>query len=1222
MQIYPRLSLNHQLASGFEMNRIGLALLAMVIFIFGQSNTESDDFSYPLKLYNQEFFDLAAQQFIKFYNSYPNSAKIPDAKYYAGMSYFKLGEFSRARIEFQSAALEYPRSERAGECWFKTGECYERIENKAEAAKSYETIRLLYPDHPLAAEGVYKAAVLNLELGNSDKSQQLFRMILDRYNSSAYYFAAIVKLGGILYQIGELQKATDLLRKVLETKADETPQAEAYLFMAQISKSQGNISTAKNNYQKIINSFPGSEFASVAVLELSKILIQEGDLKTTQQLISSAISREKKAPRLRELHYLLGDAYFLDQKYGLALKEYEHPDINAVSPKERFILLKISMAKYRQKLVREALKDLRKVIDLIPEHEVSRNHLIFDLYIQWLSEVGDRESALRILAEHLTRTITPLEKVKFVVTMARLFAEEGRWAEIIQYLQPLILLPDTASERDDLIYYLALANEKIRNFQQSVYYYNLIITDYAASSYFDQAYERLSYLNSYKIVDKDLAVMKLAQVISSLIDRTDKSTLKFKLGLVYYTDLKDYFNAEKEFQEALEQTDISGDIHLYLGKTYLRLADLFESDTSRSSDYFNNANEQFKLAVANISTCSSPDEASWLRIKASMNMDTIQISRERKLIEALIKNYPESPLVEEWHKTLAYSLAFDPNYLSASLTHFKILIDNFSKSAFYPSYLYGYAKLIQEQDKEGALNLYKRIVAEFPNSGEAAIALSEVANFYASENKFAEASMLYKKLSTAYYYADITQENLKKLGYCLMQANENDEAINIINQQFDPIYLDDVVLTKEFLGLENSDNVYYLAKAYLNKGDLIAALKFNQLYLNLNYNGPYSDFARSDIGKIYYDKNQKEIALENFNSISNSNPVLYVQARLYMAEIYFEQGIYAKAASLFKDLLGLMEGDPKVAEVHGKYIVALIREGQFNEANPAIKQFKNKYSGQKNFQAEFLIEFGKYYREKKDYNSALKYFQQVKNDHKSSEYVDDAEYYLALVYLSQNRNEDAFKILSGFYNNYPKSNQLAAALNSLGTLYYRSEKYDAAIAMFKNALEACKERDLEKNILSNLIQTYSMTSFWDAAQAMSRQYVEKFPEAEDKIDKKIIVAQAYINQNQFENAIEYLRKIKFEADSEREPEIQFYIGEAYLKAGQYENAIAEFVKIPLLSKKTELQWEASALYYSGQSYEKLGRMDDAIRMYQEIVLRPGIDLVLKKEAEKRIKQLQ
>ena len=78
----------------------------------------------------------------------------------------------------------------------------------------------------------------------------------------------------------------------------------------------------------------------------------------------------------------------------------------------------------------------------------------------------------------------------------------------------------------------------------------------------------------------------------------------------------------------------------------------------------------------------------------------------------------------------------------------------------------------------------------------------------------------------------------------------------------------------------------------------------------------------------------------------------------------------------------------------------------------------------------------------------------------------------------------------------------------------------------------------------------------------------------------------------------------------------------YFQTGQYENAIAEFVKIPLLSRKTELQWEASALYYSGQAYEKLGRIGEAKRMYSEIVKRPGIDVVLKKEAQKRIKEIE
>lgn len=174
---------------------------------------------------------------------------------------------------------------------------------------------------------------------------------------------------------------------------------------------------------------------------------------------------------------------------------------------------------------------------------------------------------------------------------------------------------------------------------------------------------------------------------------------------------------------------------------------------------------------------------------------------------------------------------------------------------------------------------------------------------------------------------------------------------------------------------------------------------------------------------------------------------------------------------------------------------------------------------------------------------------------------------MALILITQNKHKDALKILTEFPDKYPNSDQLPGVYNTLGTIYFRSEKYDNAIAMFKKALEFCQACPLEANIMSNLIKVYSLTGFWDAAQAMARSYLEKFPEAKDRLDKKIIIARAYINLNQFQNAVDYLKSIKSEADAEREPEIQFYIGEALLRAGQYEEAIAEFVKIPLLSKR-------------------------------------------------------
>ena len=72
----------------------------------------------------------------------------------------------------------------------------------------------------------------------------------------------------------------------------------------------------------------------------------------------------------------------------------------------------------------------------------------------------------------------------------------------------------------------------------------------------------------------------------------------------------------------------------------------------------------------------------------------------------------------------------------------------------------------------------------------------------------------------------------------------------------------------------------------------------------------------------------------------------------------------------------------------------------------------------------------------------------------------------------------------------------------------------------------------------------------------------------------------------------------------------------------FESAISELIKIPLLSKKTKLQWVPSAYYYAGKSYENLGKKDDAIRMYEKIVSTIGVDAIFKKEARKQITRLK
>ncbi len=153
-----------------------------------QQKSENDDFSYALKLYDEKFYDLAAQQFVRFVNNYPGSDKLPEAGYYTGMALFELKDYETARIEFQGVAVDYPAHKRSADSWFMIGECYLKMDKTEDAAKAFETVKIMHPNHTSAAESILRAGKLYQQIGFFEKAEQLYTLIQNRYVESADLF--------------------------------------------------------------------------------------------------------------------------------------------------------------------------------------------------------------------------------------------------------------------------------------------------------------------------------------------------------------------------------------------------------------------------------------------------------------------------------------------------------------------------------------------------------------------------------------------------------------------------------------------------------------------------------------------------------------------------------------------------------------------------------------------------------------------------------------------------------------------------------------------------------------------------------------------------------------------------------------------------------------------------------------------------------------------------
>ena len=1203
---------------------IFIFILTLTIVLNAQSERENNDFSYALKLYNQQFYDLSAKQFLQFYNSYPSSTKLDEAKYYAGLSYFKLQEFNKARSQFQGLALEFAKSRHAAESWFKVGECDLRLGDTQSAIKSFETIYLLYPKDTLAPQGLYEAGKLFLQNKHPNRAISSFNMILSRYHESSYYFPAMVRIAEAYFTLKNYEKALTFADHIIKSAADDDSKAEAFFILGRLAMVQGRNSDARQKILTVLNEYPKTSIVNDAVLTLSELYILNQEYNQANKILnkySKVLTDSLSKQRAKELG---GDTDYLQKKYALAEKLYREATLLTTSDSLRTIFqLKTALSEWHQGLKEKSEETLQTLIGRKSIKNLAVYPYLQRLYINWLIQSDKRKQAIGELKQTLNLVDTDHLYDQNIITLFKLLKEEGEWGEMIRLIQTPAALSLPLQWKDDLLFYRALAYEHLHKYEQSLTFYDQIISDFASSQYYQQALEHRHQLITFKITDLNQALYSMANLFAEYLDQNNKAEAQFALAKIYMDNLKNFDKAEQLLKRALRTDSLHrGDIHLSLGKIYLTLSEADGLTSNAVNEYINLARDEFKEALKAAKTCSAPDEASWGLIKAMMSNDSLSDDQEKNYIERLIKEYPQSVSKEKWYQTLAVDLSFSRKHLKDSMKYFKLLLTEYKNSSDYAGNLYHYAHLLQSTDEQQAIADYKEIALNYPMSPVAASALQEVAKFYEQNKQYHAALQLYNKLIRQYEYTWLAEEAGDKIGPLYFKEGKYEQAIQYLKEKVNTPFLNDLVLHSEFSSGFGLENLFYLAASYQNTGRFKSALQYYNLYLRSGKDPVILSHIRYNLGEIYARTGQKNLAVANFLNVSSADTALYRSAKANLARIYFDQKEYDKAAAMYRDLTRMKTGKKPKAEFYEKYIISLIRSGKLKESKSAVQRFKKSGLSSKNHLAAFVLEYGQYNRKNKNFNRAIKFFKEVKKKYKSTEYVDDADYYLALTYITLNKVEDAFKILSTFYQNHPRSNQLPAALNTLGNLYFRGEKYDNAITMFKNALKGSRDEQLTQNILSNLIKTYTLTGFWDAAQGLARKYIEEFPQAADVLDKKIIIARAYINLNQYQNAVDYLKKIKLEADADREPEIQFYIGDALMKAGQYENAIAEYVKIPLLSKKTKLQWEASALYYAGQCYEKLGRTSDAVRMYREIVRRPGIDLVLKKEAQKRIKQIQ
>ncbi len=1218
------------------MNTKIVTLILLILFsflLFGQRYGESDDFSYALKLYNEGFFDIAAQQFSLFTNRYPTSDRIPDAEYYLGLSLLNSGDYENARIRFQSMAVSFPEHARSPEAWQKVGDCYIKLVRQNEAARAYETVKILYPQSPIAPVALYQAAEIYFQEQNYDKAELTLRDFLDRYPASNNYPNGRLLYAKLLLRKQNYDQALKEFDKVLVSGAEASIMAETYLGMGEFYSQLGQLERSREQYQLILSRYPSAPAVLPAVMNLSVVLALTGNNDGAIKLLNDHLPRYKNPNQKARLNIYLAAVYYLQGNYFAARKVLESNTASqltdTLAAHTLFYLGNIYLKEQKFTQGSETFKKLLHedlIKNLAPDYRIMTEKQLGYALLQQ----GQFEQAQSVFRTFLSRyPENPFQETilsdLFYATLTM-----NRFKDAEKIYRDILINAPYYPDRDKILFDLAKSYFQSGDYNTSKLKFEEFIKDFTCSAKFDSAEIFLNIVQKYFVIDQKVGVNKLANMLGRVLSQDNKQNLKMDLARIYLFQLNAIDEAIQLGQELYSGTTDSstvGEASHLLAESYRRKAEL-KHFTGESGDLeLQKSLEFYKIAMNYLNKVEFPDSLSYYFIAVSTsgpNSAGIPGDKRIQFWEHFTVAYPRSKFTPQVQYILA-TMLFEKDQIQPALQKLQSLIKG-SDPALAGDAYYLMGKIYYDQ-KEMSLaeEILKEFLLKHSKHPLRANAFGLLAKINETQSNFELAAQFWSKLREEYDYSPTANAAKSRIPEIYLLAGEY-KLVNSYTQPYlHDIHTDDLLL-RSLQIVKEPEFYFFNGKAQFKLGNNKDARKTLLQYLYSSPTGKYSDEALFLLSEIAVSSGDSDAAILHLQAITkNENSSFYLQAAAKSADIYFDKNDYDKAQILYNKLFNRIENPDQKIVFASREMICLINQGNLKQYDVRLASFNKdfrKITGYDNHMANFEFEIGKLRYRNKDYNLSIKNFETVTGKYKKTDFADDAEYYLGLTYSTLNKVDKAMDILSHFSEKYPNSPLKSNIFVTLGGLYYRAEKRELAVGSFQKAVETAQDPETRKLALSNLILIYRDLGLWDGVLSQTRAYVSEYPSAADLIDKKILIGSALINLNRYSDAVTHLTNLKFEANSDQEPEIQFYIGEAYFNSGQYENSIREFVKIPLLSKQTQLQWEASALYYSAQAYEKLGRKTDAIRMYQEIVDRPGILVDLKKEAQKRIAQLK
>lgn len=378
-----------------------------------------------------------------------------------------------------------------------------------------------------------------------------------------------------------------------------------------------------------------------------------------------------------------------------------------------------------------------------------------------------------------------------------------------------------------------------------------------------------------------------------------------------------------------------------------------------------------------------------------------------------------------------------------------------------------------------------------------------------------------------------------------------------------------------------NDNKFSKASQYFKKVDFPALTQAQQVEGHFKW------------GYSYFNLKQLDKALEQFNFVKNQSNAFSPAANYYAGFIEYSQGNYSEAL-----------GDLKKAENNASYasivpyLIANVyyKQKRYDDLLAYTTSLKNKTGLQNGREIAMLSAEAHYF--KGDYAKAAHAYEAFLEDNPgraegnllfragySNYALDQTD--KAILYLSKSAaSKDSVSYYASYY---------------LGILYLKKGEKPLALNAFDYSRRVPDDKKLAEEATFQFAKVSYDAGRPDQAINELEKFLTAFPGSAHSNEVKELLAQAYVNGNNFHKAIEYIESLP-----SKSPEIQqayqkatYLMGSELFNKNEYSNAVVYFEKS--LEYPRDPTYVSLASFWAAESYSIGRKLEDAIKHYQKVL---------------------